>query len=119
MRMCAKQLTSCSITRARRRCFARLSVSRAFLGETHTQWHQGRGGGCRDHTVEFPTGDLHGVLWRGPLVTGNPVVVKPAEQTPAIARRMCELFWQAGVPREVLALPCGSGRNRRRAYGRA
>jgi RHH-type proline utilization regulon transcriptional repressor/proline dehydrogenase/delta 1-pyrroline-5-carboxylate dehydrogenase len=36
------------------------------------------------------------------LVTGNTVVVKPAEQTPGIARIMCDILWEAGAPRDVL-----------------
>jgi RHH-type proline utilization regulon transcriptional repressor/proline dehydrogenase/delta 1-pyrroline-5-carboxylate dehydrogenase len=43
------------------------------------------------------------------LVTGNPTIVKPAEQTPAIAKIMCEMLWQAGVPREVLHYLPGVG----------
>jgi RHH-type proline utilization regulon transcriptional repressor/proline dehydrogenase/delta 1-pyrroline-5-carboxylate dehydrogenase len=36
------------------------------------------------------------------LVTGNTVIVKPAEQTPGIARLMADILWQAGAPRDVL-----------------
>ncbi|AKJ32104.1 L-glutamate gamma-semialdehyde dehydrogenase [Caldimonas brevitalea] len=43
------------------------------------------------------------------LVAGNPVAAKPAEQTPAVARRMVELLHQAGIPREVLQLLHGPG----------
>lgn len=43
------------------------------------------------------------------LATGNCVIAKPAEQTPAIARRAVELFHEAGVPKEVLHLAPGPG----------
>ena len=43
------------------------------------------------------------------LVTGNSVAAKPAEQTPAIARRFVELLHQAGVPADALALLHGPG----------
>lgn len=43
------------------------------------------------------------------LVTGNPVVFKPAEQTPAVALRMVEILHQAGVPPAALALLPGLG----------
>jgi RHH-type proline utilization regulon transcriptional repressor/proline dehydrogenase/delta 1-pyrroline-5-carboxylate dehydrogenase len=43
------------------------------------------------------------------LVTGNCVVAKPAEQTPAIACRAVEILHEAGIPREVLQLVCGRG----------
>jgi len=36
-------------------------------------------------------------------------VVKPAEQTPAIARILCEILWAAGAPRDALAFLPGPG----------
>ncbi|MFO1397087.1 MAG: bifunctional proline dehydrogenase/L-glutamate gamma-semialdehyde dehydrogenase PutA [Burkholderiales bacterium] len=42
------------------------------------------------------------------LVTGNPVLAKPAEQTPLIATAAVEVFHRAGVPRA--ALQCLPGR---------
>ncbi len=45
------------------------------------------------------------------LVGGNGVVAKPAEQTTLIAARAVNLFHQAGVPREILQLLPGSGRD--------
>ena len=43
------------------------------------------------------------------LATGNTVVAKPAEQTPAIAARAVELLYQAGIPKDVLQLAPGPG----------
>ncbi|MCX7120587.1 MAG: bifunctional proline dehydrogenase/L-glutamate gamma-semialdehyde dehydrogenase PutA [Gammaproteobacteria bacterium] len=43
------------------------------------------------------------------LVTGNCVIAKPAAQTPLIAARAVELFYEAGVPKSVLQLMPGSG----------
>jgi RHH-type transcriptional regulator, proline utilization regulon repressor / proline dehydrogenase / delta 1-pyrroline-5-carboxylate dehydrogenase len=43
------------------------------------------------------------------LVTGNPVLLKPAEQTPRIARTLVEILQDCGVPRDVLQLVCGPG----------
>ena len=43
------------------------------------------------------------------LVTGNAVVAKPAEQTPLVAHRAVELFYQAGLPEDVLAFLPGDG----------
>lgn len=43
------------------------------------------------------------------LVAGNAVLAKPAEQTPVIATRAVELLHEAGVPKEVLHLLCGTG----------
>jgi RHH-type proline utilization regulon transcriptional repressor/proline dehydrogenase/delta 1-pyrroline-5-carboxylate dehydrogenase len=44
-----------------------------------------------------------------PLVAGNAVVLKPAEQTPLIARELAELLWNAGVPKNVLFFTPGDG----------
>lgn len=43
------------------------------------------------------------------LVTGNCVIAKPAEQTPAIAARAVEVLYEAGIPRGALHLLPGSG----------
>jgi RHH-type proline utilization regulon transcriptional repressor/proline dehydrogenase/delta 1-pyrroline-5-carboxylate dehydrogenase len=43
------------------------------------------------------------------LVAGNPVLAKPAEQTPLIAAETVRCLWQAGVPRAVLQLLPGPG----------
>jgi RHH-type proline utilization regulon transcriptional repressor/proline dehydrogenase/delta 1-pyrroline-5-carboxylate dehydrogenase len=43
------------------------------------------------------------------LGAGNPVIAKPAEQTPLIAARAVALLHEAGVPREVLQLAPGPG----------
>lgn len=44
-----------------------------------------------------------------PLVAGNPVILKPAEQTPLIAQALVELLWEAGIPKTALALVLGDG----------
>jgi RHH-type proline utilization regulon transcriptional repressor/proline dehydrogenase/delta 1-pyrroline-5-carboxylate dehydrogenase len=44
------------------------------------------------------------------LVTGNPVIAKPAEQTPLIAFKAVEILHKAGIPKDVLQLLIGSGR---------
>ena len=43
------------------------------------------------------------------LVTGNTVLAKPAEQTPAIAQAAVDLFHEAGVPKDALQLLHGAG----------
>ena len=43
------------------------------------------------------------------LVTGNTVAAKPAEQTPGVAQRFVDLLFDAGVPRDALALLHGPG----------
>jgi len=43
------------------------------------------------------------------LVAGNPVLAKPAEQTPLVATAAVRALWDAGVPRGVLQLLPGPG----------
>lgn len=43
------------------------------------------------------------------LVAGNPVIAKPAEQTPLIAFKTIQLLHQAGVPKDALQLLIGEG----------
>ena len=43
------------------------------------------------------------------LVAGNPVLAKPAEQTPLMAAKAVSLMHEAGIPEEVLALLPGDG----------
>ena len=43
------------------------------------------------------------------LAAGNPVLAKPAEQTPLVAAEAVRLLWQAGVPRAALQLLPGQG----------
>lgn len=44
-----------------------------------------------------------------PLVAGNAVILKPAEQTPLIGEELYKLLLEAGVPSDVLALIQGDG----------
>jgi 1-pyrroline-5-carboxylate dehydrogenase len=43
------------------------------------------------------------------LVTGNTVVLKPSEEAPAIAAKVVEIFYEAGVPKEALNFITGLG----------
>jgi 1-pyrroline-5-carboxylate dehydrogenase len=43
------------------------------------------------------------------MVGGNTVVFKPAEQSPWIAYKICELFWEQGLPDGVLNFLTGPG----------
>jgi RHH-type proline utilization regulon transcriptional repressor/proline dehydrogenase/delta 1-pyrroline-5-carboxylate dehydrogenase len=56
----------------------------------------------------FPLAIPTGMVTAG-LVTGNAVLFKPAEQTPAIAGKLVEALAAAGLPRGVLAFLPGYG----------
>jgi RHH-type proline utilization regulon transcriptional repressor/proline dehydrogenase/delta 1-pyrroline-5-carboxylate dehydrogenase len=79
-----------------------------FVGELDEQWYQPRGVAAVIAPWNFPLAICCGMTVAA-LVTGNTVVVKPAEQTPSIARTMCEILWRAGTPREVLHFVAGPG----------
>ena len=70
-------------------------------------WH-GRGVFLCISPWNFPLAIFTGQI-AAALVTGNTVLAKPAEQTPLVASAALRLFYEAGVPGEVLHLLPGSG----------
>jgi RHH-type transcriptional regulator, proline utilization regulon repressor / proline dehydrogenase / delta 1-pyrroline-5-carboxylate dehydrogenase len=78
------------------------------LGETNRLVWRGLGVGCVIAPWNFPLAILTGMTSAG-LVTGNGVMMKPAEQSPLIAYRLLTLFRKAGVPKEILTLLPGTG----------
>ena len=89
------------------RMFARERLGR-FVGELDEQWYQPRGVAAVISPWNFPLAICCGMA-AAALVTGNTAVVKPAEQTPGIAKILCDVLWQAGVPRDVLHFLPGPG----------
>ncbi len=79
-----------------------------YSGEINLRWYQGRGVAVVISPWNFPLAICTGMTVAA-LVSGNTVIVKPAEQTPYIAKRMCEMLWQAGMPRDVLHFLPGQG----------
>jgi RHH-type proline utilization regulon transcriptional repressor/proline dehydrogenase/delta 1-pyrroline-5-carboxylate dehydrogenase len=58
--------------------------------------------------LEFPARDLYRAGGRGAR-GGQPVLAKPAEQTPLVASEAVKHLWRAGVPRDVVQLLPGRG----------
>ena len=77
-------------------------------GESNQLFMQGRGTILCISPWNFPVAIFTGQI-AAALVTGNCVIAKPAEQTPLTAAKVIELFYQAGIPQEVLQLLPGSG----------
>lgn len=73
-----------------------------FVGELDQQFYQPRGVAAIISPWNFPLAICCGMTVAA-LVTGNTVIVKPAEQTPGIAKLMCEMLWEAigGVINEI------------------
>jgi RHH-type proline utilization regulon transcriptional repressor/proline dehydrogenase/delta 1-pyrroline-5-carboxylate dehydrogenase len=76
-----------------------------FIGELDQVWHQPRGVCLVISPWNFPLAICCGMTVAA-LVTGNTVVVKPAEQTPGIAKVMFDILTDAlasvGAPKDVL-----------------
>jgi RHH-type proline utilization regulon transcriptional repressor/proline dehydrogenase/delta 1-pyrroline-5-carboxylate dehydrogenase len=79
-----------------------------FVGELDEVIHEPRGVCAVISPWNFPLAICCGMTVAA-LVTGNSVAVKPAEQTPAIAKILCEILWAAGAPRWALAFVPGPG----------
>jgi len=65
-----------------------------FVGELDQLFYQPRGVAAVISPWNFPLAICCGMTTAA-LVTGNTVIVKPAEQTPAIAKIMCDILWEA------------------------
>ncbi|MGQ0533251.1 MAG: L-glutamate gamma-semialdehyde dehydrogenase [Caulobacteraceae bacterium] len=77
-------------------------------GETDQLELHGRGVFVCISPWNFPLAIFTGQL-AAALAAGNTVVAKPAEQTPLIAEAALKLFYDAGLPRDVLQLVQGDG----------
>ncbi len=77
-------------------------------GEENRLGYRGKGVGLVIAPWNFPLAIPTGMV-AAALVTGNPVLFKPAEQTPAIAWQLVEALRDAGLPDGVLAFLPGLG----------
>ncbi len=79
-----------------------------FIGELDTEVHEPRGVAVVISPWNFPLAICCGMT-AAALVTGNTAIVKPAEQTPGIAKMLVDILHKAGVPRNVLHFLPGRG----------
>jgi RHH-type proline utilization regulon transcriptional repressor/proline dehydrogenase/delta 1-pyrroline-5-carboxylate dehydrogenase len=98
----------CRYYAAEARQLDRPVVTQAVPGERCVLRHTPRGTGVVIAPWNFPLAILCGMVV-APVVTGNTVVMKPAEQTPVIAHRLMEIFIAAGLPPGVVNLLTGLG----------
>jgi len=77
-------------------------------GEQNQMVYEPRGVAVVIAPWNFPCAILTGMVVAS-LVTGNPVIMKPAEQSPVIAYRVYQILRQAGVPSDVLQFLPGKG----------
>lgn len=83
-------------------------VTQAVPGERCVQRWTPRGTGVVVAPWNFPLAILCG-LTAAPLVAGNTVIMKPAEQTSLLAAALMDAFLEAGVPSGALQLLSGFG----------
>ena len=77
-------------------------------GEANSLRYQGKGVGVVIAPWNFPLAIPTGMVTAA-LVAGNAVILKPAEQTPAIAARLVDALEAGGLPKGVLAFLPGIG----------
>jgi len=77
-------------------------------GEDNRMVYRARGVAAVIAPWNFPLAILTGMT-AAALVTGNTVLMKPAEQSPAIAWQLYQILIEAGVPAEVLHFVPGRG----------
>ena len=77
-------------------------------GESNTLRLEGRGPWVCISPWNFPLAIFVGQV-AAALATGNTVLAKPAEQTPAVAKAAVDLLHQSGVPADALQLMHGPG----------
>ncbi len=90
------------------RCLAEPRLTQAVAGESNTTVWTPRGIGVAIAPWNFPLAILCG-LTVAPLVAGNCVIVKPAEQTSVVAAVFFDLLVEAGLPAGVGAFLPGRG----------
>jgi RHH-type transcriptional regulator, proline utilization regulon repressor / proline dehydrogenase / delta 1-pyrroline-5-carboxylate dehydrogenase len=77
-------------------------------GEENAYFYEPRGVTVAVAPWNFPLAILTGMT-TAPLVTGNPVIMKPAEQSSVIGAKLMEVFQEVGLPAGVLHYLPGVG----------
>jgi len=90
------------------RLFAAPETLPGPAGETNKLAMSGRGVFVCISPWNFPLAIFTGQI-AAALAAGNTVIAKPAEQTPLTAYRAAELFFEAGLPKDVFHLLPGNG----------
>jgi RHH-type transcriptional regulator, proline utilization regulon repressor / proline dehydrogenase / delta 1-pyrroline-5-carboxylate dehydrogenase len=92
-----------------RRLFSDSVILKGPTGEENTLTLRARGPFACISPWNFPLAIFTGQI-AAALAAGNPVVAKPAEQTPVTAFLAIKLLHEAGVPTDVLHLVTGGGK---------
>ena len=92
-----------------RRHFGQPEVLAGPTGEHNEMSLHGKGVFVCISPWNFPVAIFTGQV-AAALASGNAAIAKPAEQTPLLAARTIELFFEAGIPKGVLQMLPGDGR---------
>ncbi len=92
-----------------RRLFSNPVMLPGPTGEDNKLYLRGRGPFACISPWNFPVAIFTGQI-AAALAAGNPVVAKPAEQTPITAFLVARILHEAGVPQDVLQLVTGGGK---------
>jgi RHH-type proline utilization regulon transcriptional repressor/proline dehydrogenase/delta 1-pyrroline-5-carboxylate dehydrogenase len=103
----AEAIDFCRYYAASMRALA-IPVRYEMPGEDNVTTYAPRGPTAVISPWNFPIAILTGMT-AAALVAGNPVILKPAEQTPACAYHVFRLFLEAGVPRSAIHFLPGVG----------
>jgi RHH-type transcriptional regulator, proline utilization regulon repressor / proline dehydrogenase / delta 1-pyrroline-5-carboxylate dehydrogenase len=84
-------------------------LNESYTGEDNHLSYQGRGVAICISPWNFPLAIFLGQI-AAALVAGNSVIAKPAETTSIIGYKAVELFYQAGIPHDVLQFTPAAGK---------
>ncbi len=92
------------------RCMREIAVTLEcdYAGEENEVWYRSRGVAVVIAPWNFPLAILTGMTVAA-LVTGNAVIMKPAEQSSVVAAKLMEVFQEAGFPNGVVNYLPGIG----------
>jgi 1-pyrroline-5-carboxylate dehydrogenase len=79
-----------------------------MAGEKNFMVYIPLGAGAAIPPWNFPAAIATGMT-AAALVTGNTVILKPSEESPAVAAKMVEILYEAGVPKDALNFLTGAG----------
>ena len=106
--MSPRPSTCAATTRGWRVLSSAPRVRRDIAGEDNALWYEGRGVTAVIAPWNFPLAILCGMT-SAALVSGNTVIMKPAEQSSAVALRLYQALERCGLPEGVVQLLPGAG----------
>ena len=117
---CARRSTSASTTAVRSSAWpsARRDLVQSPPGEANRMTYQGKGVAVVIAPWNFPLAIPCGMTVAA-LAAGNPVILKPAEQTPGVAWRLAEALARGRRAARRVPAPARARRGRRRSARRA